>query len=137
MVPHATASVERRRSSSNHPNPQTYKFPDFVQSVKGDERFEDAISRSASPAPLLNGLPPGLKSSERWPAARREATTSNTWSSWASRGMRGLRRDRQKSLSEAIKTVRTRKASISENASEIADSLKAPVSLSLIVCIPD
>jgi solute carrier family 35 protein E1 len=44
-----------------------------------------------------------------------------------------MRHGRQKSLSEAIQTVRTRKASISENAHEIAESLKAPVSWKLII----
>jgi len=43
------------------------------------------------------------------------------------------RHGRQKSLSEAIQTVRGRKASISENAHEIAESLKAPVSWKLII----
>jgi solute carrier family 35 protein E1 len=46
----------------------------------------------------------------------------------------GVRHGRQKSLSEAIQTVRMRRASISENAQEIADSLKAPVSMKLVVC---
>lgn len=40
---------------------------------------------------------------------------------------------RQKSISEAIKTIRTRKGSVSANAAEIADALKAPVSVRLIV----
>ena len=40
-------------------------------------------------------------------------------------------------MTEAIKTVRTRKASISENAQEIAESLKAPISLKLVVCMTE
>jgi solute carrier family 35 protein E1 len=44
-----------------------------------------------------------------------------------------MRHGRQKSLTEAIKTVRGRKASISENAHEIAESLKAPVSWKLVI----
>jgi solute carrier family 35 protein E1 len=44
-----------------------------------------------------------------------------------------MRHGRQKSLSEAIQTVRGRKASISENAHEIAEALKAPVSWKLII----
>ena len=42
-------------------------------------------------------------------------------------------RDRQKSLSEAFRTIRTRKASVSENAAEIAEALKAPLSVKLVV----
>lgn len=40
---------------------------------------------------------------------------------------------RQKSLSEAIRTIRTRSGSMSQNAHEIADALKAPVSPQLVV----
>ena len=42
---------------------------------------------------------------------------------------------RQKSIGDAIRTIRTRKGSISANAHEIADSLKAPVSVKLVVRI--
>ena len=41
--------------------------------------------------------------------------------------------DRQKSLSDAIRTIRTRKGSVSANAQEIAEALKAPVSVKLVV----
>lgn len=43
------------------------------------------------------------------------------------------RHGRQKSLSEAINIIRTRKGSMSQNAHEIADALKAPVSPRLVV----
>ncbi|KGQ03967.1 Putative transporter C83.11 [Beauveria bassiana D1-5] len=43
---------------------------------------------------------------------------------------------RQKSLSDAFRTIRTRNGSFSQNAHEIADALKAPVSAKLIIlCI--
>jgi solute carrier family 35 protein E1 len=45
------------------------------------------------------------------------------------------RHGRQKSLTEAINTIRTRKASMSQNAHEIADALKAPVSPKLVVSL--
>lgn len=43
---------------------------------------------------------------------------------------------RQKSLSEAIRTIRTRNGSVSQNVHEITDALKAPVSGRLIVRLP-
>lgn len=125
MVPHATAGHERRRSSSEAN--ATFKFPDFVEGLREgivEDAVED-ISRGPSPKPLLNGLPAGMHSSERWPL-RKESRTAG-WSS-----ANGVRHGRQKSLSEAIRTVRGRKASISENAHEIAESLKAPVSYTLV-----
>ncbi|KAF2165208.1 hypothetical protein M409DRAFT_67469 [Zasmidium cellare ATCC 36951] len=134
MVPHATSGVERRRSSSRHPAPSKFKFPDFNNdhAVEFEEDEEDGISRGPSPRPLPNGLPPGLHSSERWPP--RKETSLRSWASWAANGkLGGTRPNRQKSLGEAIKTVRTRKASISQNAHEIAESLKAPVSLRLVL----
>jgi len=127
MVPHATSELERRRSSSSQP----LKFPDFTDPFEHDGEGED-ISRGPSPRPLPNGLPPGLHSSERWPTRR--DSTAKSWASWASNGrLRDTRHGRQKSLSEAIRTVRTRKASISENAQEIAQALKAPVSFRLVM----
>jgi solute carrier family 35 protein E1 len=128
MVPHATEDHQSRRRSSISPNPNgTYKFPDLSQDAFDSDTFED-LSRDGTPKPLPRGLPHGLHSSERWPARR--ASNASSWSNGAPGKMR---HGRQKSLSEAIQTVRTRKASISENAHEIAESLKAPVSWKLII----
>jgi solute carrier family 35 protein E1 len=128
MVPHATA--DRRRSSVS-PNPNgTYKFPDLSHDAFASEALED-FSQDDKPKPLPKGLPHGLHSSERWPARR--ASNTNNWSSYANGAPGKMRHGRQKSLTEAIKTVRGRKASISENAHEIAESLKAPVSWKLVI----
>ena len=43
------------------------------------------------------------------------------------------RHDRQKSLSDAFRNIRTRRGSVGANAHELADALKAPVSPKLIV----
>lgn len=40
----------------------------------------------------------------------------------------------RKSISEAITTIRTRNGSVSANAQELAEALRAPVSYRLIVC---
>ena len=72
-----------------------------------------------------------MHSSERW-AARRASNATN-WNSYSNGAPGKTRHGRQKSLTEAIKTVRGRKASISENAHEIAESLKAPVSWKLVI----
>ena len=45
----------------------------------------------------------------------------------------GTRHKPSKSISEAITTIRTRNASVSANAQELAQALKAPVSYRLIV----
>ncbi|KAI5368217.1 putative sugar phosphate transporter domain-containing protein [Septoria linicola] len=138
MVPHATAGLERRRSSSVKPSPHKFKFPDFVQEQATFEDDLDTISRGPSPRPLPNGLPPGLHSSERWPAKKsRETSSARFLSNLSAYGFENAgrtRHGRQKSLGEAINTVRTRGrgASISENAHEIAESLKAPVSFKLV-----
>ena len=153
MVPHATSDSERRRSPSPYnPNPnanqpKTFKFPDFSHEEFERQQEEagaiEDISRGPSPQPLPNGLPPGLHSSERWPL-RKEASANSWNSSWANGragggshagggGAGGGKHGRQKSLSEAIRTVRGRRASVAENAAEIADSLKAPVSFKLVM----
>ncbi|KAK6429414.1 hypothetical protein LTR95_014438 [Oleoguttula sp. CCFEE 5521] len=122
MLPSHLSNGEQdhpRRSSSNAA--RTYKFPDYQPYV---EEGEEPYSREGSPQPLPNGLPQGLHSSERWPARKANG--------WMNGGLRKSRQDRQKSLSEAIQTVRTRRGSVRESAHEIAESLKAPVSYSLI-----
>jgi solute carrier family 35, member E1 len=131
MVPHVTTAFDRRGSSSTHTTtPTTYPFPDFASQIP-EEDGGGVISRGPSPRPLPNGLPPGLHSSERWPIKKQSKPGS--WASWMNGSQRVTRHGRQKSLSEAIHTVRTRKASISENAHEIAESLKAPVSYKLVI----
>ncbi|KAK0943179.1 hypothetical protein LTR29_005352 [Friedmanniomyces endolithicus] len=136
MAPHATGP-ERRRSSSANPN-GNFKFPRFSQDFQPDEFHDEAlediseIPRDRTPKPREHGLPNGLHSSERWPG--RNSSRMQRWSALANGADGGgTRHGRQKSLSEAIKTVRTRKMSISETAHEVADSLKAPVSMKLVM----
>jgi len=45
----------------------------------------------------------------------------------------GFRRTRQKSLSEALKTIKDRRGSVSDNAHEVVEALKAPVSPKLVI----
>lgn len=139
--------VERRSSSAVQPSPTTYKFPDmsedaFHLDLPNDSAIADH-SRSPSPngrplgtplGPL--GLPRHLHSSERW-QGRRSGDFQPNGSPWGNGTIHappgGTRHGRQKSLSEAIRNVRTRKGSVSQNAHEIADALKAPVSGRIIV----
>ncbi|ODA77474.1 hypothetical protein RJ55_07103 [Drechmeria coniospora] len=105
------------------------------------EQFPDHVD-----APLkANGTPirePSLRKSpvatppERWPpdrwtpASKRDHTYAPTVT-WSSSGR--ARHGRQKSLSDAFRTIRARNGSISQNAHEIADALRAPVSPKLVV----
>ncbi|POR37803.1 Putative transporter C83.11 [Tolypocladium paradoxum] len=75
------------------------------------------------------------KLSDRWaPASRRENGGHNAGLAWSA-GARGHGHDhgRQKSLSDAFRTIRARNGSMSQNAHEIADALRAPVSPKLVV----
>lgn len=80
---------------------------------------------SDAPADLRNGFVP----IERWQPRKESAVY------WGNGGVKGAgpRHGRQKSLSDAFKTIRTRRGSVTANAQEIADALKAPVSVKLIV----
>src|SRR5688572_23396735 len=96
----------------------------------GLEQFpahNDAVpwsTRSAGPreGPGYSNLDP---SSARW-LTRRDHGHSN--------GFPGRGHGRQKSLSDAIRNIRNRSGSVSQNVHEITDALKAPVSPKLIVC---
>lgn len=101
------------------------KFPDFIDAPSS------ILSRSPSPLRAAPGFhsSPGARATERWmPATRTEAN-----SGWSPAG-RG--HGRQKSLGDAIRNIRTRNGSVGQNAQEIAEALKAPISPALIVRLP-
>ncbi|KAI0131032.1 TPT-domain-containing protein [Daldinia grandis] len=148
-MPHSTSSGSHARESSV-PRSNT-KNPDDQESDSGLEKFPDHIdspavransARSMSPAGLNAygiGLSGGAQiNGDRW-QPRRDLS--------ASRGVRfgsplgpsaGVPRGhgRQKSISEAFRTIRDRNGSVSQNAHELADALRAPVSPKLIIlCI--
>lgn len=109
----------------------TFKFPAFEPDLlptHEEEPFGLTSSRAPSPGPAAHTNGYAIPS-DRWQPRRDVkvgfASHSNTGTS--------NRHGRQKSLSEAFQTIRTRKGSVSQNAHEIADALKAPLSPTLIV----
>lgn len=139
-MPHSTS--ERRTPSmtraaafkfpndSSNPSNGLEKFPDHV------DTFEEDMRRT--PSPNYNGYTANQRfpQQDHWQPRRDsriaglDGGARNNNFPIADRSGHG----RQKSLSEAFRTVRTRKGSVSANAHEIADALKAPVSPKLIVC---
>lgn len=125
----ATMAHERRRSSSNAKE----KFPEFEHSQSGsflnvyDQHDGPAVtSRTPSPTKLNGAI-----RNERWhPRKENHLAWGDGQVNIA--GSRG--HGRQKSLSDAFRTIRNRRASVSENAHEIAEALKAPVSVKIVVC---
>jgi solute carrier family 35 protein E1 len=115
------------RDSSPH---ATFKFPAFQPDLMPmpEEDYGQTSSRTTSPShlPQANG---SAAPADRW-QPRKEARFG--YANGTAAGS-AARHGRQKSLSEAIRTIRTRKASVSQNAHEIADALKAPLSPRLIV----
>lgn len=114
-------------------------FPPFesspyssTDSLALDENNEGSFSTARVPSPNKRA---GLSSvdSERWQPKK------GGHLEWGSGlvNVAGPRsgHGRQKSIGEAIRTIRTRKGSVSANAHEIADSLKAPVSVKLVVSV--
>ncbi|KAH7149754.1 triose-phosphate transporter family-domain-containing protein [Dactylonectria estremocensis] len=99
------------------------KFPDLIDPPMG------LISRSPSPHPpsFANGGGPP-RAADRWlPRSDPDQSGNLGWSA----GGRG--HSRQKSLGDAFRNIRARNGSVSQNAQEIAEALKAPVSPKLII----
>ncbi|KAL9120331.1 MAG: hypothetical protein Q9187_003110 [Circinaria calcarea] len=128
-------SAERRWSSSSNHSEST-KFPDLEPSPASRERLsipeEDQKGgkynrRTSSPNAFPRGN--GVLHSERWQARKDNHTSSGN----GQVNVTGSRHTRQKSLTDAIRTIRTRKGSVGANAHEIAEALKAPVSVRLII----
>lgn len=116
--------------SARDPSPNaTFKFPAFQSDLlpmpEEDRGYGLSSSRSASPSHTTQANGSTIPT-DRW-QPRKEAKFGGM------NGSTATRHGRQKSLSEAFKTIRTRKGSVSQNAHEIADALKAPLSPKLIV----
>lgn len=104
----------------------------------------NGMSRSPSPLKPASGygLPNGsnMIRSDRRPAPLIKTQNGNAangqhqgLSPWSSSGGSARGHGRQKSLGDAIRTIRTRKGSVSQNAHELADALRAPVSPKLVI----
>jgi len=123
------STTEHRLSiSSNRGSEPLQQFPDFESTPRRGSYTiyeEEDTSDSANGSRRTNG--PALHS-DRWQPRQ----GYSNWSNGSATG--GKRHQRQKSLSDAIKTIRARKGSVSANAQEIAEALKAPVSYKLVVC---
>lgn len=129
----SSPNVERRRSSSSNPRE---RFPDFDASQSGDHLpgyDEREIGRGGSARTLSPAKTNGVLHSERW------QTRKDTHLAWGDGHLNiaGPRQHgRHRSISDAFRNIRTRKASVSENAHEIAEALKAPISIRILVREP-
>ena len=125
-------SADRRWSSSSNRS-ENSKFPDLEPLPNSREHLTIYEEDSFNPGTVKRTLSPnkanGALRSERW-QSRKE--NQHLWSNGHALPS-GPRHGRQKSLSDAIRTIRTRKGSVTANAQEIAEALKAPVSFKLIV----
>jgi len=124
-----TSYASTMNEGAHHPgSPTTSKFPPFdLTSIQEEDRAGRAKTRSESPNP--SGARNGSATADRW---RPRRDSSVHWGNGTAQP-NGPRHGRQKSLSEAIRTIRTRRASVSANAHELADALKAPISPKVIV----
>ncbi|KAI9735135.1 MAG: suppressor of loss of ypt1 [Cirrosporium novae-zelandiae] len=108
--------------SDSSDSPSNFKFPDF----------QDDVSRSDSDSlPTSQGtsaVEQHYLGDDLW-QARKDNHTRRSISSIRGSGGRHTRQ----SLSDAFNTIRARRGSISANAHEIADALKAPISIKLIL----
>ena len=141
-MPHPTTS------GSYAPEPSISRSSAKPDYDSGLEKFPDHIDsfytrangvRSASPATTAarpNGYAIGLNgggahlTAERWQPRRDNSAKSVKWDRGA--GARGHHRQ-QKSITQAFHNIRERSGSVSQNAHEIADALRAPISPKLIV----
>ncbi|CAK7563930.1 MAG: hypothetical protein SEPTF4163_001812 [Sporothrix epigloea] len=149
-MPHAistTTTVLRKSPPNKAPMPGRHLDTTMGSQDEGLEKFPDLdVNDAAGPdlgagAGISNGvviapaLQPSLAPSEQqWKA--RKTSASVRWNESSSTGYGHQGHGRQKSLGEALHTIRTRSGSTSQNMHEIADALKAPVSPMLIfLCI--
>lgn len=127
-------TTHRSSSSASTAQKPTFKFPDLAPiSAETYEAVVDGGEVSPGTFPSHNGFANGFVNGgpkePRWQPHKRERVT------YGNGGLiSGPRRNRQKSLSEAFRTIKDRRGSVTENAHEIAEALKAPISPKLVVC---
>ncbi|KUI59926.1 hypothetical protein VP1G_07134 [Cytospora mali] len=141
-MPHSISSgserrdVSQNRSKGNRDHSvdsreaTTEKFPDFESS-----NFYNASLGQGPPDGRQNGYLGGgaALSSDRW---QPRGDSSSLGVKWGVSGQPARGHGRKKSINDAIKHIRNRSGSVSQNAHEIADALRAPVSPTLIIlCI--
>jgi solute carrier family 35 protein E1 len=139
-MPHSTRASSATRVSNfkflgdtNKPNMRSSmeQFPDHVEPTDAQSPY----NYSASPTRNGKGYTNGAPSLDRWQPRRDSGVRGSAWGNGStSTGGRG--HDRQKSLSDALRTIRGRGGSVSANVHEIGDALKAPVSPRLVVRNP-
>ncbi|KAL8908488.1 MAG: hypothetical protein Q9207_000794 [Kuettlingeria erythrocarpa] len=127
---------------------ETTRFPDLEPTDSSDylpTRQVDGDGRQITgrtPSPRTYPRPSGATTrNDKWQARKDHhvvwgnghITASPPKHGYGHEHGHGHGHGRQKSISEAIHTIRTRKGSVSANAAELADALKAPVSVRLIV----
>ncbi|KAI1421724.1 triose-phosphate transporter [Xylaria sp. FL1777] len=151
-MPHSTTSGSYSRESSvSRSNPKSLSTlgDGDGDAISGLEKFPDHIDapsmrglagRPYSPGGL-NGYGIGLNggarlNGDRWMPATARGVRWGPLGPSSPLPSRGAAHGRQKSIGEAFRTIRERRGSVSQNAHEIADALKAPISAKLIaLCI--
>ena len=129
----SSPNVERRRSSSSNPRE---KFPDLATPQPGDDFTEYDESESGgngSARTLTPAKTNGVLHSERWQPRK---DNHLAWGDGHLNLAGPRQHGRHRSISDAFRNIRIRKASVSENAHEIAEALKAPVSFKILVGEP-
>lgn len=145
-MPHSTSSASERRDPSQNRSKgkrdasvdsreaTTEKFPDFDSSSNFYTSGSGPTLAQARPGSRQNGYSNGssaLSTGERW-APRKDSSARGV--KWGATGTPSRGHGRQKSITEAVRNIRARGGSVSQNAHEIAGALRAPVSPRLIVC---
>ncbi|GJD02089.1 Triose-phosphate transporter [Colletotrichum higginsianum IMI 349063] len=148
-MPHSTTSGSTIQTSSvnrSQYSPRSHSDTDNLSANGGMEKFPDHIdsyltngSRATSPA-KTNGyaLPGATTSGDRWQPRKESLQGRGVRWGGAAGQLPATRHGhgRQKSLGDAIHNIRTRGGSVGQNAHEIADALRAPVSPKLIaLCV--
>lgn len=116
----AELQVPTKMPASQSTSSPIDKFPPYEESVDG----------------VIGSSRPNTSASVKYaPSELWEPRKSTFYSREQANGSVRIPKHRpRKSISEAISTIRTRNGSVSANAQELAEALRAPVSYRLIVC---
>jgi solute carrier family 35, member E1 len=118
--PHLSATLNRALSPQSGGSEASYneRFPSF------DDLNRNKFPSAVADSPLEENVGQSIVPEYKWPARR---------GSQSYRNGRISGHKPRRSVSNALNNFRARRGSVSENAQELAEALKAPVSYKLIV----
>lgn len=133
-MPHSTSSGSQKRAPSQSRSKGARDPSVDSREPSTTEKFPDFDQSSAAYRPNIYGNGSAALPGDVWKPRRESSAHQKKWvPSLPGQPSQGHGHGRRQSMHDALRNIRARGGSVTQNAQEIADALRAPVSPTLIV----